>query len=169
MGRKRKKIEYVQYDIVAALKGKDKIFEEDTCEKDVQFSKALNIFDYINDIMIYKVGNLLDTEEGEKGFNVFLVLKFLSMEHSFVQMLNYLNKYSQHMTKKQVYLALLDIIPKTNMRLSFIKKNEVDIQDINYLSSYFQCSNKEAIEYVNIMGLEWFNSFKLKLGLLNKG
>jgi len=120
--------------------------------------KELTIFSYLQDISMGKKGNIYyDKDPDLKKFDTFMILRYLSLEKSLVPFVNILNQYQGVLSKLQMYLFLIAMIPRDNRFLQYPKLKEKiysDI-DINYIQQYFQCTQIEALEF-------------LKLGLLNK-
>jgi hypothetical protein len=164
----KKKIQpkkYEQVDVLSAMSGKEDIVKDMSFIDDFTPSKKLDLFELLDDIRKNKTGSILDKEENLSSFNSFLIIQWLSMDHSEVPTLNYLNKYMTSMTKKQMYIALTHLIDKSHDRLNWIKKaDDSDIEYIEILSKYFECSKKEASEYFSIIGKEGADKIKEKYG-----
>lgn len=162
----KNKFVYKQLNIEKALRGKEEIFEE--TEDEIVELKKLNVFDFVNDIRKFKHGDLLDDESNVAIFNAFMILKALSMKEEDVIICNYLNKYSNILSKQQLYKALLFLIQKDPSFYRFINNRETVDEDVLYISKYFDCSNKEAKEYKVLFGQEWAskitNKYKMKEG-----
>lgn len=159
---------YQQTDIISAIRGKDKILEDDESDI-VEKKKSLSPFDFAKDILFFKKGNLMDTEEGEKAFNPYMVLKILSMHddiHDDVILFSALfDKYQQVLNKKQLYMGLVSTISQRRIDFKpFIKQKNEKHEIAEHVANYFKCSIKQASEYINIMGQDWVNTFKAKFG-----
>lgn len=128
--------------------------------------KAKNyIFDIINDIKTYKKGNLLDDAEYERAFDKFMVMRFLSMNDDNCEIVNYLNEMQDILTKKQLYKLLIDIVPITKSYDPYIKSDREELSsDAKMVAEYYQCSIKDANEYIQIMGVDWLKGVKAKFG-----
>lgn len=162
---KKKKQEYSQLDIMAAFKGKDVIFEEKKEELITASKNKITMFDICKDILKFKTGNCLDTEDGKKAFVPFMILKILSMNAEICPMLNSIEPYAQVLTKEQLYELLLHLVPRDNRYHPYIKSKEEDIhQELKIIQKFFECSKREAQEYVEIMGDEWAKKFITKCG-----
>lgn len=156
----KKKFVYKQLNIEKALKGKEEIFE-DSPKDSFDELKKLSLFDFVNDIRKYKKGSLLEDESNLVVFNSFMILKALSAKENDVIICNYLNKYINILSKEQMYKALLLLIDKDYDFYKMSSKTEKD-DDLQYISKYFDCSYKEAIEYKNMFGKEWTDKIKNK-------
>lgn len=168
MKKSKKKQEFKQLDISAALRGEDVIFEAPIKQEVFSEIKKLTPFDICNDIRWYKSGELLNREDGKQAFVPFMIFKILSMDHSICEMLNTLQPYINVLSKEQLYNMLIVLIPKKNREKEFfpyIKNKEEEAGlDISLVAKYFQCSIQEAKEYSLIMGQEWTKLFTQKCG-----
>ena len=113
------------------------------------------IFDIIKDIKVYKKSDLLNANEYEKAFDKFMVMRFLSMNDDICEIINYVNDIQDILSKKQLYKLLIEIVPVTKSYDPYIKSDRADVEDaVKQVAEYYQCSIKDASEYVNIMGVE---------------
>lgn len=168
MKKGKKKQEYKQLDITAALRGVDVIFEEPEKQDIFAEIKKLTPFDICNDIRWHKTGTLLNREDGKQAFVPFMIFKILSMDHSICELLNTLQPYMNVLSKEQLYTMLITMIPKKTREREFFpyikNKEEESGVDIPLIARYFECSIEEAKEYSLIMGLEWTQQFTKKCG-----
>ena len=159
----KKKLEYQQLDIMAALRGKDVIFEES--KPDIEEKKKVTLFEIVDDVRWGKTGKCLDTEAGKQAFVPFLVIKILSLDEDICQKLNVIQFYLNTLSKEQMYVMLLNLLPKKKCFNKGFGKKESELIDITpFIANYFQCSIKEAAEYRKIMGPEWTQLFIKKCG-----
>lgn len=129
--------------------------------------KSTALFDVLRDIKFTKNGTLLDDEESEnyKMFDIFKAMRFLSMNHDITPLVNQVNHLQEYMDKKDFYKLLIELIPKiTYDNNRFIKTNINEVENENYVADYFECSIKQAREYINIMGSGWANKIKNTYG-----
>lgn len=124
------------------------------------------LFDIINDIKVFKKGDLLDAPEYEKAFDKFMVMRFLSMNDDLCEIVNYVNDFQDILTKKQLYKLLVEIVPITKSYDPYVKSDSFEVSnDIKLVADYYKCSLKEAKEYADIMGVEWLGALKRKFGI----
>jgi hypothetical protein len=169
VAKKIKLNELKQLDIISALRGRDVFVKDPSDEEDdiaeVDASKKPNFFDIIKDIRRHKQGDLLNNKEYEDLFNSFMVLRTLSMKEADVLLCNEVNLFTSMLTKEQLYKLLVAIIPRDSSFYPWIgNKKEDNQQEIEFISKYFECSEKEALEYVSILGTEWADQVKKKYG-----
>jgi hypothetical protein len=164
MARKSKLDTLKQLDIIAAMKGNE-VFVEEEKEEILTESKSLSPFDFINDIRKFKTGTLLDKEQNLSSFESFMIIKGLSMKLSDVPVLNFANKYSSVLDKKQMYMLLSCIIEKDSTFYRWIKTENGELNDYtDYVAKYFECSKNEAHDYIKILGDEFGKEIKNKFG-----
>lgn len=154
-----------QLDIIAAMHDRDVIVEKKE-EKVLTEKKTISIFDFIKDIRIFKQGNMLDEEQNLSSFIPFMILRGLSMKESELEFCNFLSRYSSVLDKKEMYQLLLASIEKDPRGFyKWIKsEKEEKLEFIVHVSRYFKCSEKEAQEYIKLMGDDWATQVKEKFG-----
>jgi hypothetical protein len=125
------------------------------------------LFDILIDIKLHKKGDLLDLPEYERAFDKFIVMRFLSMNDDICEVINYVNDIQDILTKKQLYKLLIEIVPVTRSYDAYIKSESEEIsEDIHKVAEFYECSLKEAKDYVRLMGNEWLTSLKSKFGCI---
>jgi hypothetical protein len=87
------------------------------------------LFDILNDIKLYKKGNLLDSSEYEKSFDKFMIMRFLSMNDDICEVINYVNDFQDILSKKQLYKLLIELVPITKSYDPYIKSNAEEISE----------------------------------------
>jgi hypothetical protein len=128
-----------------------------------------NVFSWINEITYNKKSWDLFNDEQKSLFEPYIILRFLSMNKDYIDIINYIQSIPL-LTKEQYYFILCDFIPKKKIWNKYIKKenkNDIKEEDINYISQYYQCSKKEAREYIEIMKSEDFLLHLEELGINN--
>jgi len=128
--------------------------------------KSTALFDVIKDIKYYKKGDMLDVEgsEAEAAYNNFIAMRFLSMNEGLCPLVNTVNHLQDVLDKKDMYKLLIELIPETNSFDGFIKAKTDKEQYEEEIAQYYECSIKEAREYVKIMGLEWAEQIHKSFG-----
>ena len=79
----------------------------------------MTIFDILKDVLVTKSGKLHEQSDFKKSWSSFMVVRYLSMDHKFIEYADIANKLQLTLSSKQMYLLLTKIIPK--QRSSFIK------------------------------------------------
>jgi len=140
--------------------------EKKVKEDDVKEPKSLTLFNYLTDIMSGKKGNIhLEKDPNLSSFDTFMILRFLSYDEGYLPFINVINGFQDNLTKEEAYKMLVLTIPKTNKFLKFPKKNDKDIdnEDINLLSKYFQCSNYEVEDFIKLNLIDKDNIEKIMM------
>jgi len=120
-----------------------------------QKKKSNSFYKIIDDIRSKKQGDLLNDEENLKSFNNFMALRFLSMDRDIIDIVNLLNQFQGSLDKKSMYDILVDIIPENNSYIKYTTTKKEECKFTSYICDYYQCSPKEALEYISIKGDEW--------------
>ena len=117
---------------------------------------AKSLFDHIKAITTEQNPNYWETlDEGDKKtWSNYMSHRFLSMNPDWIQVLSEIQPYTQTLEPKQLYLALIGLLPKGKYYLKYTKgKNDTKYESwlIDLLKQDFQCSKKEAEEYTEIL------------------
>ena len=115
-----------------------------------------NIFNYLNDIICHKEGDLLGNVDDESGYNSYMINRWLSMySPNNAVIINYtVNQYySIFETKQDHYKFLVNIIPKTKIyRIKYIKKGNKEKTDdhiLDRLAKRLEISKREIRYYID--------------------
>lgn len=107
------------------------------------------LFDFLNDLTFNK--NDILTEDNEKDFSPYVVLKGLSNWQQSLHIAEYVNRMKE-LNKRMTYDFLLYTLPKFKTRGKWSKKEEVDEQTINDIMLYYpEVSFKQAEEISKIL------------------
>jgi len=116
--------------------------------------KQFSVFDFVKAIIDTKQSWESFTPEQQKQFNKFMINKILSMNRKYIDIVNYVQKLNIENNKK-VYDVYCWMIPQSkNTYSQFIKsasKKSTSDELLNYIKEYFECSLKEAEEYIKLM------------------
>lgn len=110
--------------------------------------KSNVLFDVLNDIKLYKKGNLLNDEKTDSSVSNFMLLRFLSMDNDInLEICSMINQYQGMLSKKQMYKFLIEIIPKSKSFDKYISNKLNYEKGIEKISRYLEISKKEASAY----------------------
>ncbi len=119
--------------------------------------KSKGLFDHINHIRKVQSNDYYDklTDEEKKSFNIYMILRIISMDESLVDETSFLSKYIDIIPKKQFYKLCISAFPKSNRYFKYIKNNNKSPNEIiiNHISEKFEIGNKDAIDYYNILSV----------------
>ena len=115
-----------------------------------------SLFDHIKAITSEQDPKYWDKleESDRKSWSNYMIHRFLSMNPDWVEVLSEIQPYTQTLEPKQLYLALIGILPKGRYYLKYTKgKNDTKYESwlIDLIKQDFLCSKKEAEEYVEIL------------------
>lgn len=115
-----------------------------------------SLFDHIKAVTSEQRIDYWDTLEDAdtKSWSNYMVHRFLSMNSDWIEVLSEIQPYTQTLEPKQLYLALIGIIPKGRHFLKYTKgkgENKYESWLIDLIKKDFQCSKKEAEEYTEIL------------------
>jgi hypothetical protein len=117
---------------------------------------AKKLFDHLNAITFEqdpKYFNKL-SEEDLKSWSNFMINRFLSMKPEWVELIATLLPLTQTLQPKEMYKLYISVIPKGKYFLKYIKgkaANKYEDFLIELIKKDFQCSEKEALEYIEVL------------------
>ena len=128
-----------------------------------------NIFEWLNELTFIKSPTNKFKDEAWDNFNAYMVHRFVSMNHNYIEIANIAQKF--HPTdKKGIYNFYCEMLPKKKMFLRYIKSkiknNPKEIK--KYISEYYKCSLDEANEYITLLGKKGVNDIFTKMGVEDK-
>jgi hypothetical protein len=118
--------------------------------------KAKTLFDHLNAITAEQDPSYFDTlsEEDLKSWSNFMINRFLSMKPEWIELVSSILPLSQTLPPKQLYLLYISILPKGRVFLKYVKGKGDDKYEpflIELVSKDYQCSTKQAIDYIEIL------------------
>ena len=115
----------------------------------------MTVIDWIDQVLVYKRYWESFTEEEQKKFSPFIVNRFLSMDEEFIEVVNMFQKYAiGTLESREVYKWYCDVLPKGKRYNKYIESNKDKKYDkllISTMCKYFECSNKQASEYLGLI------------------
>ena len=116
---------------------------------------AKSLFDHIKAITSEQNPNYWETlDDGDKKtWSNYMIHRFLSMNKDWIQVLSEIQPYTQVLEPKQLYLALIGLLPKGKYYLKYTKgKNDNKYEGwlVELIIKEFSSSRKEALEYIEI-------------------
>ena len=108
-----------------------------------------NIFDHIKNITTNKGPYL-----GDEGWNNWMINRYLSMDPDYCEVVNLVQKNTWQMKGEYLYNLYKDLIPQQYKFLKYIKatkKSDYKNDDIDAVKAYFEVSEKQAREYIDML------------------
>jgi hypothetical protein len=114
------------------------------------------LFDHLNAITAEQDPKYFDklSEEDLKSWSNFMINRFLSMKPEWVELIATLLPLTQTLQPKEMYKLYISIIPKGKQFLKYTKGKSEDKYEeflIDLIKKEFQCSEKEALEYIEVL------------------
>ena len=115
-----------------------------------------SLFDHITNITSVQYPKYWDSleEVDKKSWSNYMVHRFLSMNPDWIEILSEIQPYTQTLEPRQLYLALIGILPKGRYYMKYIKGKKADKYDswlVDLIKQDFNCSLKESEEYCEIL------------------
>ena len=123
----------------------------------------MNPFDHIKNLHTKKrTWNDFNDEE-KKSFNVFIINKGLSMNPSYLGIVNMVQNFTglnQVISPKEVFNIYFNLLPNKFRFYKWIKgaKSKKDKEKAEYLAMHFKVSTREAYDYLDILDKKTINS-----------
>jgi hypothetical protein len=125
----------------------------------------MTLFDWINEITYHKRPWITFTDEDKTEFNTYMINRFISMNSNYIDIVNLIQRYPD-CPKRKVYQFYCDLLPKQKAFFKYIKASaKDDPETIKAIAEYYQCSTREAKEYINIADVDNIKN-ELNLGQL---
>ena len=116
---------------------------------------AKGLFDHIKQITNVqdpKYWNKLE-EEDKKTWSNYMVLRFLSMKHEWIETIATVQPYLQEVPPKAMYLALIDLLPKGRHFMKYMKPKGADKYEgwlVELVAKHYEVSKLQSEEYLKI-------------------
>lgn len=116
--------------------------------------KAKTIFDHLSGITDKKVSWDSLNEVDRKSFSPYMINRWLSMNPSYIELVNDLQKFTiGQLDAREVYKLYHGILPKQKSFSKYVKGKKADKYNqelINLLSNHFLISRREVVDYLDI-------------------
>lgn len=127
------------------------------------------IFDWLKEITYNKSPWNKFSNEQIKTFEPYMINRFLSMSSDYLELVNYVQTIP-YTEKEKYYKIYCDLLPKKQFWSKYIKSNtkQPNKDLMKYLTTYFECSSKEATEYLNLLNENQIKDILSDFGIDNK-
>ena len=133
--------------------------------------KAKSLFDHLNQIT--KVQNQFYwdnlTESDKKSWSNYMINRFLSMKMEWTDFVNEIQKLK--LDSHMLYVVYSNVLPKSKQFLRYIKgkkQTNYNKQVIQKVSEYFEISQLESEDYLNLLSKEQIRELVSKYGYTDK-
>jgi hypothetical protein len=126
-------------------------------------------FDFFKQVTIDKKPWSSFTDDEQKAFNAYLLHKVVSMTEAYIEVAN-IAQSLPHTEKEKIYKFYCEILPKKSVYSKYIKGNKKKSNEdlLKYISNFYECSFKEAEEYIKILGKEGIHGILEQNGINEK-
>ena len=122
----------------------------------------MNPFDHIKNLHTKKRHWEDFNDEEKKSFNVFIINKALSMNPSYLGIVNMIQNFTglnQILSQKEVFNIYFNLLPSKFRFYKWIKgeKKKKEKEKAEYLAMHFKVSTREAYDYLKILDRKTIN------------
>ena len=129
----------------------------------------MTIFDWVNQILVYKKPWDSFTEEEQKKFSPFIINRFLSMDKELIEIVNMFQPYAiGTLEPKDVYEFYRNLFPKGKRYNKYIKgkkDKKYDKELIGLVSKHFEVSKNESKSYIDLLSKKDIKELYKKYGV----
>ena len=128
-----------------------------------------NIFDWLKCINTTKPPVESFSDKDWEVLNSYMIHRFISQNPDFIEVVNYVQDFPPQ-EKQMIYSIYKEFIPKNNKWNKYIKSKvkQPNKDLVDHIKDYFECSSKEAKEYINILASPEINRILTNRGLDKK-
>jgi hypothetical protein len=129
----------------------------------------MDLFGHINNLS-YKNKKWEDfTENDRKSFNVYMINKFISMNPDYTDIVNQFQKYTKDLDSSTVFNFYYNFLPKRKTYFKYIKgdKPKINQDIIDIMCLHYECGEKTALEYIDLLTTDKINTILNKYGFDN--
>ena len=135
-------------------------------------AKAKTIFEHLSGIKEKKVKWDTLSDMDKKTFSPFIINRWLSMNMGLLPIVNILQKYTIGLlSARDVYKVYYDYLPKQKTFDKYIKgkkEGKHNKEMLSHLSDWYGVSQREVIEYLDILSKDEVVKILMKYGLTEK-
>tara|TARA_R110000823_G_C15733132_1_gene479991 strand:- start:23 stop:439 length:417 start_codon:yes stop_codon:yes gene_type:complete len=129
----------------------------------------MTVFNWLNEITVKKPPSSQFSQEDWDGWNSYMVHRFLSMNISYIDVVNAAQKF-QPTDKKGIYNFYKDFLPKKKIWNKYIKnKNKKDSKELSkIIANYLELGINEANSYIPLLNKGEIDNILKRIGLEEK-
>jgi hypothetical protein len=131
--------------------------------------KKKTVFDWFKEITTDKRPWSFFDDDFKKEFNVFLIHKIVSMTEAYIDVAN-IGQSLPYTDKEKIYKFYCEFLPKKSIYSKYIKgvKTKPNENLLKYISKFYECSFREAEEYIQILKKEDIQDILNRYGIEDK-
>jgi len=102
-------------------------------------------FEHLKNLTYKKKSFDIKDEKMVKEFNIYRIIRYISMVELFIPLANVLNKFQGILSKESIYEVLLNTLPQRSYFFSYIKKpkEDIDKRAKECLMKYFEFGSED--------------------------
>ena len=129
----------------------------------------MTVFNWLNEVTVKKSPSSQFSQEDWDGWNSYMVHRFLSMNISYIDVVNVAQKF-QPTDKIGIYNFYKDFLPKKKIWNKYIKnKNKKDSKELlKIIANYLELGINEANSYIPLLNKGEINNILKRIGLEEK-
>ena len=126
-------------------------------------------FDWVKHINQFKTPADSFTDSDWDKFNSYVIHRVISMNPDYLEIVNYVQDLPPQ-EKRMIYNVYKEFIPKNNKWSKYVKSKvkQPNIDLISHIKDNFQCSSKEAKEYITLLDTPQISRILTNRGLDKK-
>ena len=132
----------------------------------------MTIIDWMNQLLVHKKHWDEFSEDEQKKFSPFIINRWLSMDKDFIEIVNYLQKYSiGTLEPREVYKWYCDMLPKGKRFNKYIKgkkDKKYNTELIDIMVQHFECSKSQVKDYLDLIAKDELIEILEKYGMNEK-
>jgi hypothetical protein len=129
----------------------------------------MTIFDFFKQVTTDKKPWSSFTEDEQKAFNPYMLHKIVSMTEAYIEVAN-IGQSLPYTDKEKIYKFYCELLPKKSVYSKYIKGTKTKAHEdlLKYISKFYECSLREAEEYITILRKEDMYDILNKYGIEDK-
>ena len=129
----------------------------------------MTIFDFFKQVTTDKKPWSSFTEDEQKAFNPYMLHKIVSMTEAYIEVAN-LGQSLPYTDKEKIYKFYCELLPKKSLYSKYIKGTKTKSNEdlLGYISKFYECSFREAEEYIQLLKKEDMYDILNRYGIEDK-
>lgn len=129
----------------------------------------MTIFDFFKQVTTDKKPWSSFTEDEKKAFNPYMLHKIVSMTEAYIEVAN-MGQSLPYTDKEKIYKFYCELLPKKSVYSKYIKGTKTKSNEdlLGYISKFYECSFREAEEYIQLLRKEDMYDILNRYGIEDK-
>jgi len=129
----------------------------------------MTIFDFFKQVTTDKKPWSSFTEDEQKAFSPYMLHKIVSMTEAYIEVAN-IGQSLPYTDKEKIYKFYCELLPKKSIYSKYVKGTKTKSNEdlLEYISKFYECSFREAEEYIQILKKEDMYDILNRYGIEDK-